>query len=147
MSARKVKAKQKVKSKVKTKSKNPALLRDSYSLPSRSEAEQFDGLPEELMDAWAALRMFSWGLGAQKDVKTSHRSIMFYQNTCYLFVRPKKKFLEVNFFLGRALKSQFIKKVTAVSKTKWVHVVQVMHADQVEEPLTGWIREAFEFSA
>ncbi|MBL7716478.1 MAG: hypothetical protein JNL01_13520 [Bdellovibrionales bacterium] len=119
--------------------------REGYHLPKRSEHEQLEGLNEDLQDAWRTLRRFLMSLGNQ-EVRTSHRSIMFARKTCYVFVRPKKAFIELNFFLPRSLQSEFIKKVTPVSKTKWVHVLQLKHSDQVEEPLTDWIREAFEVS-
>ena len=70
---------------------------------------------------------------------------MFYGGKrCYAFVRPKKSYLELTFFLERAIESELLKKVEAVSKVRWAHVVAVVHADQVEEPVTDWLREAFE---
>lgn len=114
-------------------------------MPVRSEQEQVAVLSEELQDAWGALRVFLLSLGEQ-ELRTSHRSIMFARKTCYAFVRPKKAFIEVNFFMPRALRSEFLKKVEAVSKTKWVHVLALTHPDQVESPLMDWIQEAFDYS-
>ncbi|MGE0616602.1 MAG: DUF5655 domain-containing protein [Bacteriovoracia bacterium] len=121
------------------------LKRDGYHLPVRSEQEQIANLSEDLQEAWLALRSRLLSQGDQ-EMRTSHRSIMFARKTCYAFVRPKKAFLELNFFLPRALRSEFIKKINSVSKTKWVHVMHLTHSDQVETPLTDWIREAFEHS-
>ncbi len=91
------------------------------------------------------MRRYLMNLGEQ-EIRTSHRSIMFCRKTCYLFVRPKKSFLEVNLFLPRSLDSEMVKKSLAVSKTKFVNILPIVHSDQVEEPLTDWIHEAFEFS-
>jgi hypothetical protein len=121
------------------------IRREGYHLPTRSEQEQTQNLSDDLQDAWAALRIYLLGLGDQ-ELRTSHRSIMFARKTCYAFVRPKKAFIELNFFLPKVLDSEFLKKVTAVSKTKWVHVLHLTHSDQVDRPLTDWIREAFEYS-
>jgi hypothetical protein len=121
-------------------------MKEGYHLPVRSETEQLAGLSEELLDAWRSLRSLLSGLGEQR-IHTSHRSIMFSRKTCYAFARPKKKHIELNFFLPEALDSELIKKVTAVSKTKHVHVLQLIHADQVDWPLTDWIRKAFDYSA
>ena len=55
-------------------------------------------------DAWARLRETALEFGEQR-VYASHSSIMFSRRACYFFVRPKKKMLEVCFFLGRAVKS------------------------------------------
>jgi hypothetical protein len=121
------------------------IKREGYHLPVRSEQEQFQNLSEELQDAWAALRIHLLSLGEQ-ELRTSHRSIMFARKTCYAFVRPKKAFIELNFFLPKALKSELIKKVNPASKTKWVHILHFTHSDQVDWPLTDWIREAYEYS-
>jgi hypothetical protein len=121
------------------------IRREGYHLPQRSEQEQFEGLSEELQEAWVTLRAHLLNQGEQ-EMRTSHRSIMFARKTCYAFVRPKKAFIELNFFLPEALDSEFLKKVTSVSKTKWAHVLHVTHSDQVDSPLTDWLRKAFEFS-
>jgi hypothetical protein len=69
---------------------------------------------------------------------------MFARESCYFFVRPKKSFLEVCVFLGRAVKSPRIRRVDPSSKAKFVHIIQVRHRDEVEAPLTDWLREAYE---
>jgi hypothetical protein len=71
---------------------------------------------------------------------------MFSRKACYFFVRPKRKYLEVWFFLGRRLKNPAIRQTLQSSKTKIAHMVQVTHRDQVEAPLTEWLLEAFESS-
>ena len=100
-------------------------------------------LSEELMDAWERLYETARDFGEQR-IYASHKSIMFSRKSCYFFVRPKKKVLEVCFFLPRKVKSPIIKKATPVSKTKTSHIVHVVHRDEVEAPLTDWLREAFE---
>ena len=57
-------------------------------------------LSEDLRDAWDRLRETAAEFGDQR-VYASHNSIMFSRKSCYFFVRPKKQFLEVCFFLGR----------------------------------------------
>jgi hypothetical protein len=121
------------------------IRREGYHLPERSEQDQKQNLSEDLQDAWAKLKLFLLSMGDQ-ELRTSHRSIMFARKTCYAFVRPKKAFIELNFFLPKALDSDLLKKVTSVSKAKWIHVLHVIHSDQVEQPITDWIREAFECS-
>ncbi len=48
-------------------------------------------------------------------------------------------------FLGRSIKSARIKRAEQKSKVKIAHIIQVKHRDEVEEPLTDWLREAYEF--
>ena len=71
---------------------------------------------------------------------------MFSRKACYFFVRPKKNVLEIWFFLGRRLKAPMVRKTLQSSKLKVAHLVHVVHRDQVEPPLTDWLKEAFDTS-
>jgi hypothetical protein len=102
-------------------------------------------LSEDLMDAWERLRETASEFGDQR-IYASHSSIMFSREVCYFFVRPKRKLLEVWFFLGRTLKHAMIRKTLQSSKTKVAHLVHIAHRDQVESPLTDWLAEAYEVS-
>jgi uncharacterized protein DUF5655 len=102
-------------------------------------------LSEDLIDAWERLRETARSFGEQR-IYASHNSIMFSRRACYFFVRPKRKVLEVWFFLGRTLKAPVVRKTQKASKLKVAHMVQVAHRDQVEPPLTDWLKEAFDTS-
>jgi len=102
-------------------------------------------LSEELMDAWERLRETASEFGEQR-IYASHHSIMFSRKACYFFVRPKKKVLEVWFFLGRKVKSPSVRKHHQSSKLKVAHLVHVIHRDEVEPPLTDWLKEAYDKS-
>src|SRR5688572_28240199 len=110
-----------------------------------TEAALTQDLSEDLRDAWERLRDTARTFGNQR-IYASHHSIMFSRKSCYFFVRPKKRFLEVCVFLGRALRSPRIRRVEPSSRTKFVHFIQVTHRDEVEPPVTDWLREAYEFS-
>jgi hypothetical protein len=62
-------------------------------------------------------------------------------------VRPKKSFLEVCVFLGRPLKAPQVRRSAPSSKSKFFSIIQIRHRDEVEAPVTEWIREAYEQSA
>jgi len=102
-------------------------------------------LSEDLRDAWERLREAAASLGEQR-IYASHNSIMFSRKSCYFFVRPKTKFLEACIFLGRTLKGPQVKRSMASSKTKVANILQIRHRDEVEAPVTDWLREAYEFS-
>ncbi len=103
-------------------------------------------LSDDLRDAYERLRETVVEFGEQR-IYASHKSIMFSRNACYFFVRPKKSALEIVFFLGRALKAPQVRKVVAASQVKRAHIVHVRHRDEVEAPITDWLREAYEVSA
>ena len=111
-----------------------------------TEAALTRDLSEDLRDAWARLRETATSFGEQR-VYASHNSIMFSRKSCYFFVRPKSKLLEIIFFLGRTLKAPQVRQTVAASRVKVAHIVHVTHRDEVEAPLTDWLKEAYETSA
>ncbi len=110
-----------------------------------TEEKLTENLSEDLMDAWLRIRETATGFGEQR-IYASHKSIMFSRKSCYFFVRPKKSNLEVFFFLGRALKHPMIRQSYASSKVKTGHLVKIVHRDEVEMPLTDWLKEAYDDS-
>jgi hypothetical protein len=102
-------------------------------------------LSEDLREAWERLRETAAALGEQR-IYASHKSIMFSRKSCYFFVRPKRSFLELCVFLGRALKAPQVRRVDRASKSKIFHIIQIRHRDEVEAPLTDWLQEAYEWS-
>jgi hypothetical protein len=64
----------------------------------------------------------------------------------WIFVRPKKSFLELCVFLGRRLKAPQVRRVDRASTSKLVHIIQIKHRDEVEAPITDWLQEAYELS-
>jgi hypothetical protein len=108
-----------------------------------TEAALTRDLSDDLRDAWERIRETAVEFGEQR-IYASHHSIMFARKVCYFFVRPKKKYLEVCFFVGRAVQHSLVHKAERSSKTKVWHIVRLVHRDQVEAPLTDWLREAYE---
>ncbi|MGC4081989.1 MAG: DUF5655 domain-containing protein [Vicinamibacterales bacterium] len=102
-------------------------------------------LPEDLLEAWQRLRETAAELGEQR-IYASHSSIMFARRVCYVFVRPKSKYLEVCIFLGRAVNAPQIRTVQSSSATKFAHMLRIVHRDEVEAPITDWMAEAYAFA-
>jgi len=101
-------------------------------------------LSEDLQDAYERLRETVVAFGEQR-IYASHHSIMFARKSCYFFVRPRRAHLEVVFFLGRAVKAPRIKKVVEASKVKRAHIINIKHRDEVESPITDWLKEAYDY--
>ena len=102
-------------------------------------------LPDDLKDAWERLRETAVEFGEQR-IYASHSSIMFSRKACYFFVRPKTTVLEVCFFLGRTVKARQIRRAERSSRAKVYHIVHIKHRDEVEAPLTDWLKEAYDKS-
>lgn len=110
-----------------------------------TEAALTRELSDDLHDAWARLRETAVSFGDQR-VYASHHSIMFSRKTCYFFVRPKQKYLELCVFLGRRLEAPQVRRVDQSSKSKLYHLIRITHRDEVEAPITDWLQEAYELS-
>ena len=110
-----------------------------------TEAALTQELSNDLRDAWERLRETAVSFGNQR-IYASHKSIMFSRKSCYFFVRPKKNFLELCIFLGRTLKASQVRRADRASKSKVFHIIHIKHRDEVEAPITDWLREAYEFS-
>jgi hypothetical protein len=109
-----------------------------------TESELIDGLNEDLRDAWQKLRAFAASLGPQR-IYASALSIMFARKVSYFFVRPKKTFIEVWIFLPHTIEGLKFTS-SATNKVRYCNLFKLVHPDQVEPPLTDWLREAFDFA-
>jgi hypothetical protein len=118
---------------------------DAHDCWTTTEAVLTRDLSEDLREAWERLREAAADLGDQR-IYASHHSIMFSRTSCYFFVRPKTKFLEVCVFLGRAVSGPMVRRTLPASKTKIAHILQIRHRDEVEPPFTDWLQEAYEWS-
>jgi hypothetical protein len=64
-----------------------------------------------------------------------------------LFFRaPGRSSLQLCVLLGRTLKAPQVRRVERASKSKLAHFVRITHRDEVEAPVTDWLREAYESS-
>jgi hypothetical protein len=113
---------------------------ETHDCWTTTEAALTRGLSDDLRDAWDRLRETAASLGDHR-IYASHKSIMFSRQSCYLFVRPKRSSLELCIFLGRTLKALEVRRVDRVSKSKLAHFIRITHRDEVEAPITDWLRE------
>jgi hypothetical protein len=108
-----------------------------------TEAALTQDLPDELKDAWERLREAAVELGDQR-IYASGTAIMFSRDSCYFFVRPRRGHLQVCIFLGRAVRAPQVRRVERKSRAKLANIVHITHRDEVEPPVTDWLREAYE---
>jgi uncharacterized protein DUF5655 len=116
---------------------------EAHDCWTTTEAALTEDLAEDLRDAWERLRETAAALGDQR-IYASGSCIMFSRDVCYCFVRPKRSFLEVCVFLGRALKAPQVQRADRKSKSKIANILKIRHRDEVESPITDWLREAYE---
>jgi hypothetical protein len=118
---------------------------EAHDCWTTTEEALTDELSEDLREAWQRIREAAVELGEQR-IYASHSSIMFSRKSCHFFVRPKRTYLELCIFLPRAVVSPRVRKAMPSSKTKFANLVRITHRDEVEPPVTDWMREAWELT-
>jgi hypothetical protein len=116
---------------------------EAHDCWTTTEAALTQDLSEDLQDAYQRLRETAAAFGDQR-IYASGTAIMFSRDSCYFFVRPRRSFLQVCLFLGRAIKAPQVRRVERKSKSKLVNIIQIKHRDEVEPPITDWLREAYQ---
>ena len=116
---------------------------EAHDCWTTTEAALTRDLTDDLREAWERLRETVVDFGEQR-IYASHKSIMFARKSCYFFVRPKRTYLEVCVFLDRTVKARQVRRVDPASKSKLAHMIRITHRDEVEPPITDWLREAYE---
>jgi hypothetical protein len=116
---------------------------EAHDCWTTTEAALTQDLSDELNDAWERLREAAVELGDQR-IYASGTAIMFSRDSCYFFVRPRRSYLQVCIFLGRAVRAPQVRRVERKSRAKLVNIVHITHRDEVEPPITDWLREAYD---
>ena len=116
---------------------------DEHDCWTTTESALTRDLSEDLQDAWERLRETAMEFGPQR-VYASHHSIMFSKKVCYFFVRPKPKYLELVIMLGRPITAPQVRNVMKGSAKKYANIIRLTHRDEVEAPITDWLREAYD---
>lgn len=118
---------------------------EAHDCWTTTEAALTEDLSDDLREAWERLRETAVEFGEQR-IYASGTCIMFSRDSCYFFVRPKRKALEVVVFLDREVRAGQVRRVERKSRIKLAHVIHVTHRDEIEPPITDWLREAYDLN-
>jgi len=116
---------------------------EAHDCWTTTEAALTQDLSDDLREAWERIRETAVEFGEQR-IYASGTAIMFSRKTCYFFVRPRRSHLQVCVFLGRAIRASQVRRVERTATTKFVNILHITHRDEVESPITDWLREAYE---
>src|SRR5919106_5088041 len=83
---------------------------EAHDCWTTTEAALTQDLSDELKDAWERLREAAVDLGDQR-IYASGSAIMFARDSCYFFVRPRRRDLQVCIFLDRAVRAPQVRRV------------------------------------
>ena len=116
---------------------------EAHDCWTTTEAALTEDLSEELRDAWERLRESLAELGEQR-IYASGSCIMFSRDVCYVFVRPKRKAArDVHLPRPRADRRRGCAAPIASRRSSSPTSCHIQHRDEVEPPLTDWLREAY----
>src|SRR3981081_1263030 len=115
---------------------------EAHDCWTTTEAALTEDLSEDLRDAWERLREVAAAFGDQR-IYASGTAIMFSRESCYFFVRPRRHFLQVCVFLGRAVRAPQVRRVARKSRSKLGHIIHLHARPEVEPPITDWLQEAY----
>jgi len=116
---------------------------EAHDCWTTTEAALTEDLSDDLRDAWERLRETAAAFGDQR-IYASGTAIMFSRRSCYFFVRPRRSHLQVCVFLDRAVRAPQVRRVERTSASKLANIIHVRHRDEVEPPITDWLREAYD---
>src|SRR5213080_1220616 len=97
---------------------------EAHDCWTTTEAALTDDLSEELKDAYERLRETAVEFGEQR-IYASGTAIMLSRASCYFFVRPRRSFLQVCVFLGRAVRAPQVRRVERKSTSKLVNIIHI----------------------
>ena len=115
---------------------------ESHDCWTTTEKALTKDLSEDLQEAYQRIRETAVEFGEQR-IYASHHSIMFSRKACHFLVKPRRNFLEFWIFLGRTMKGPQVKKVVESSRVKRAHLLKITHRDEIDPPISDWMREAY----
>lgn len=82
------------------------------------------------------------------DVKLNSvkNALLFTRSTNFLALKPKKKWMDIEFVLDHEVDEFPVHKTVKTSKNKWAHFVRLGSVDEIDETLVSWLRRAHEVS-
>ncbi|MEZ5197014.1 MAG: DUF5655 domain-containing protein [Bacteroidales bacterium] len=76
-------------------------------------------------------------------INSVKNAILFTAVSHFLAVKPKKKWLDIEFILDEKLEGFPIHKVVQATKTKWAHFVRLGAPEEIDEQLKSWLKRAY----
>jgi hypothetical protein len=74
-------------------------------------------------------------------------AILLTAESHFLAIKPKKRWIDIEFVLPYKQNSFPIHKVVQAQKKKWAHFVRLETPEEVDNELIGWLQEAFKISS
>lgn len=80
--------------------------------------------------------------GEQRINSVKH-AILITAGSHFLAIKPKKKWLDIEFVLPYEMDAFPIHKTVQASKTKWAHFMRLESVEEIDRQLINWLHEAY----
>ena len=71
-------------------------------------------------------------------------AIMFTSESTFLAIKPKKRWIDLEFALDYEANEFPIHKIVRISKTRFAHFIRIQEPRDIDDQLIGWIKKAYE---
>ncbi len=71
-------------------------------------------------------------------------AIMFTTESTFLAIKPKKRWIDLEFALDFEANEFPIHKIVQISKTRFAHFIRVQEPGDIDDQLINWIKQAYE---
>ncbi|MDR6559754.1 hypothetical protein J2809_004134 [Arthrobacter pascens] len=114
----------------------------NHSCARHSLDEPFREKPAEILRLFNVVRRTVEAMGPVTLVPYRDR-VAFMVRVRFGGVRPRRDWIDVNFWLTRRIESPRFQRIETLSPYTHVYTVRVTRASDVDSELTGWLREAY----
>ncbi|MBN3496213.1 DUF1905 domain-containing protein [Arthrobacter pascens] len=114
----------------------------NHSCARHSLDEPFREKPAEILRLFDVVRRTVEAMGPVTLVPYRDR-VAFMVRVRFGGVRPRRDWIDVNFWLTRRIESPRFQRIETLSPYTHVYTVRVTRASDVDSELTGWLREAY----
>ncbi|HBS87953.1 MAG: hypothetical protein A2W91_10450 [Bacteroidetes bacterium GWF2_38_335] len=70
-------------------------------------------------------------------------AIFLKTSSSFLEIKVRKKFVEINFCLGREVNEFPVSKFQRLSKNRVAHTIHIDHPDEIDKQMITWLKEAY----
>lgn len=80
------------------------------------------------------------------QIRAVKNGVMFSVRSTFLALKPHSNYLAIEFAGGSAHDEFPVEKCVQISKTEFAHILRVEKISEVDNQLTRWLREAYDFN-
>ena len=114
-----------------------------HSCKRHSLSDPFEGKSDKIRGLFDRFRAMVEAQGPVKLIAYSD-AVGFMVKVRFCNATPKTRWLDIGLWLPRRVESPRFRRVETIYPNAHVHVLRITAADQLDEEVEGWVREAYE---